>query len=186
MLATMMIPPQVTMIPGFLIYRSLGWYNTLLPLWVGASFGAPFFTPALAGSKLFASLMRDQSKTTLIRITFSEPIGTGFPKQSLGGKNGVLFFAYDIDGSGKTGDAPGERGSTATPYSLDIQEVDPPGPPGLSGYSRYWTFQLPKDSKGTPLPGGTPLDLDFDKAILKVKRLDDSKVKSQYNHTVPN
>jgi len=43
MLATMMIPPQVTMIPGFLIYRSLGWYNTLLPLWVGASFGAPFF-----------------------------------------------------------------------------------------------------------------------------------------------
>ena len=43
MLATMMIPPQVTMIPGFLINRHLGWYNTLLPLWVGAAFGAPFF-----------------------------------------------------------------------------------------------------------------------------------------------
>lgn len=32
-LATLMIPPQVTMIPSFVIYRQLGWYNTLLPLW---------------------------------------------------------------------------------------------------------------------------------------------------------
>lgn len=34
MLATMMLPGQVTMIPQFLIIRDLGWYNTLLPLWV--------------------------------------------------------------------------------------------------------------------------------------------------------
>ncbi len=33
-LATLMIPPQVTMIPSFVIYRYLGWYNTLAPLWV--------------------------------------------------------------------------------------------------------------------------------------------------------
>ncbi|HRX86529.1 MAG TPA: carbohydrate ABC transporter permease [Phycisphaerae bacterium] len=33
-LATMMIPPQVTMIPSFVIYKYLGWYNTLAPLWV--------------------------------------------------------------------------------------------------------------------------------------------------------
>lgn len=33
-LATLMIPPQVTMIPSFVIYRYLGWYNTLMPLWV--------------------------------------------------------------------------------------------------------------------------------------------------------
>jgi len=33
-LATLMIPPQVTMIPSFVIYRQLGWYNTLSPLWV--------------------------------------------------------------------------------------------------------------------------------------------------------
>lgn len=33
-LATLMIPPQVTMIPSFVIYRQLGWYNTLAPLWV--------------------------------------------------------------------------------------------------------------------------------------------------------
>ncbi|MHC4066015.1 MAG: carbohydrate ABC transporter permease, partial [Planctomycetota bacterium] len=33
-LATLMVPPQVTMIPSFVIYRFLGWYNTLAPLWV--------------------------------------------------------------------------------------------------------------------------------------------------------
>jgi len=42
MLATMMIPPQVTMIPNFLIIRSLGWYNTLLPLWVPHLFAGAF------------------------------------------------------------------------------------------------------------------------------------------------
>ncbi|MCK4660408.1 MAG: ABC transporter permease subunit [Phycisphaerae bacterium] len=33
-LATLMIPPQITMIPSFVIYKYLGWYNTLAPLWV--------------------------------------------------------------------------------------------------------------------------------------------------------
>ena len=34
MLATMMVPAQVTMIPFFLIIKYLNWYNTLYPLWV--------------------------------------------------------------------------------------------------------------------------------------------------------
>ena len=42
MLATMMIPPQVTMIPFFLIMKHLGWYNTLKPLWVISFFGNAF------------------------------------------------------------------------------------------------------------------------------------------------
>ncbi len=42
MLATMMIPPQVTMIPYFLIMKHLGWYNTLNPLWVISFFGNAF------------------------------------------------------------------------------------------------------------------------------------------------
>ena len=42
MLATMMVPAQVTMIPAFLIWKNLGFYNTLVPLWLGAAFGAPF------------------------------------------------------------------------------------------------------------------------------------------------
>jgi ABC-type glycerol-3-phosphate transport system permease component len=43
MLATMMIPTQVTMIPHFLIWTNLGAYDTLSPLWVGAVFGSAFF-----------------------------------------------------------------------------------------------------------------------------------------------
>ena len=42
MLATMMIPGQVTMIPYFAIIRTLGWYNTLLPLWVPSFFASAF------------------------------------------------------------------------------------------------------------------------------------------------
>jgi len=42
-LATLMIPPQVTMIPVFLIFKMLGWYNTLKPLWVGSFFGSAFY-----------------------------------------------------------------------------------------------------------------------------------------------
>ena len=42
MLSTMMLPAAVTMIPVFLIYRGLGWVDTLQPLWVPAFFAAPF------------------------------------------------------------------------------------------------------------------------------------------------
>jgi len=43
LLATMMIPAQVTMIPQFIIYKALGWYNTLTPLWIGAVFANAFY-----------------------------------------------------------------------------------------------------------------------------------------------
>jgi multiple sugar transport system permease protein len=43
LLSTMMLPGAVTMIPVFLIFKSLGMYNTLLPLWLPAFFGTPFF-----------------------------------------------------------------------------------------------------------------------------------------------
>ncbi|MEY2539778.1 MAG: multiple sugar transport system permease protein [Verrucomicrobiota bacterium] len=42
LLGTMMIPPQVTMIPQFLIFQKLGWYNTLKPLWVMSFFTTAF------------------------------------------------------------------------------------------------------------------------------------------------
>jgi multiple sugar transport system permease protein len=42
LLATMMIPPQVTMIPQFLLFQKLGWYNTLQPLWVMSFFANAF------------------------------------------------------------------------------------------------------------------------------------------------
>lgn len=42
-LATMMLPYQVTMIPLFIVFKSLGWVGSYKPLIVPAFFGAPFF-----------------------------------------------------------------------------------------------------------------------------------------------
>ena len=42
LLATMMLPQAVTMMPVFLIFRWLGWVDTLKPLWVPAFFGSAF------------------------------------------------------------------------------------------------------------------------------------------------
>jgi multiple sugar transport system permease protein len=43
MLATMMLPSAVTMIPVFYLFKSLGWINTFYPLIVPAFFGNAFF-----------------------------------------------------------------------------------------------------------------------------------------------
>ena len=42
LLSTMMLPGAVTMMPVFLIFRWLGWIDTLRPLWVPAFFGSAF------------------------------------------------------------------------------------------------------------------------------------------------
>ncbi len=42
-LSTMMLPYEVTMIPLFMIFNSLGWVGSFKPLIVPAFFGAPFF-----------------------------------------------------------------------------------------------------------------------------------------------
>jgi multiple sugar transport system permease protein len=44
MLATMMIPGQIGMIPVFMIFRWLGWIDTFLPLIVPAWLGSAFFS----------------------------------------------------------------------------------------------------------------------------------------------
>jgi multiple sugar transport system permease protein len=43
MLATLLIPDQVTMIPLFILYRTLGWVGTYYPLTVPSFFGSAFF-----------------------------------------------------------------------------------------------------------------------------------------------
>ena len=42
-MATMMLPGAVTMVPTFLIWRGLGLVNTLWPLWAGNLFGSAFY-----------------------------------------------------------------------------------------------------------------------------------------------
>lgn len=56
-LATMMIPYQVLIIPQFLLFRSLGWIDTYLPLIVPAFFGSPFLIFLLR--QAFRSLPRE-------------------------------------------------------------------------------------------------------------------------------
>lgn len=64
LLATMMLPMQVTMIPVFLIFKSIGWYNTLLPLWVPAFLASPFFVFLLR--QFMRSIPRDIEEAALI------------------------------------------------------------------------------------------------------------------------
>jgi multiple sugar transport system permease protein len=43
LLSTMMLPSQVTLIPQFILFKNLGWLDTLLPLIVPAYFGQAFY-----------------------------------------------------------------------------------------------------------------------------------------------
>ena len=43
MLATMMLPNAVTMVPLFIVFKQLGWINTFFPLTVPAFLGHPFY-----------------------------------------------------------------------------------------------------------------------------------------------
>lgn len=44
LLTTMMIPAQVLLLPLFILYKNIGWLDTLYPLWVPAFFGSAFGT----------------------------------------------------------------------------------------------------------------------------------------------
>ncbi|MDI3476857.1 MAG: multiple sugar transport system permease protein [Thermoanaerobacterium sp.] len=43
LLMTMMLPPQVTMIPVYIIFKHLGWVNSLRPLIIPSFFGSAFY-----------------------------------------------------------------------------------------------------------------------------------------------
>lgn len=40
---TMLMPGVVLLVPSFLLFNTLGWYGTYLPLWVPSFFAAPFY-----------------------------------------------------------------------------------------------------------------------------------------------
>ena len=151
------------------------------------TFGAPFFTPPLTGSTVTANLSKDANSPTRVNVKFSEPVGTGKPGQSLSGGNSVLFFGYDINGSGKTGDMASERGNAKSNVALMIDEKDPPGPASTSGFSSKWYFEIPKDSVlQNPIPGGTPMDMAFSNSSLVMQRASGEQLKDMYNLTIPN
>jgi ABC-type glycerol-3-phosphate transport system permease component len=63
-LATMMVPSQVTLIPQFILFRAVGWVNTLLPLTVPAFFGSAFGMFLLR--QFFLSLPRELFEAAVI------------------------------------------------------------------------------------------------------------------------
>jgi multiple sugar transport system permease protein len=58
LLATMMLPPQVTMIPVFILFSKIGWVDTLLPLIVPSYLGANAFFVFLL-RQFFKTLPKD-------------------------------------------------------------------------------------------------------------------------------
>jgi multiple sugar transport system permease protein len=61
LIATMALPGQVTMIPVFELFRSLGWYGSYLPLTIPAFAGAPFYIFLL--TQFFRTLPEDLAES---------------------------------------------------------------------------------------------------------------------------
>lgn len=150
------------------------------------TFGAPFFTSPKPVAQFNVILGRDKTNASLIHVTFSDPVGSGLPGQSLAGSNAVVYFDYDINGSGNKGDSPAERGFATSNVTLTINEQNPPGKAGLSGLSKFWSFTLPNDSLGNPIPAGQNMDLLFSRSGLYVQKADGTPVSDVKNLTVPN
>ena len=64
LIATMMLPGQVTMIPVYVIYSRIGWINTFLPLTVPWFFGGAFYIFLLR--QFFLSIPSELSDAALI------------------------------------------------------------------------------------------------------------------------
>jgi multiple sugar transport system permease protein len=63
-LATMMVPYQVTLIPLFVLYKNLGWTGTFKPLIIPYFFGVPFYIFLLR--QFFKSIPQDLSSAARI------------------------------------------------------------------------------------------------------------------------
>ena len=63
-IATMMLPSQVTLIPIFSMYRQIGWLDTFLPLTVPSWFGNAFYIFLLRQN--FMTISRDMDEAAVI------------------------------------------------------------------------------------------------------------------------
>jgi hypothetical protein len=125
--------------------------------------------------------------TQTVTVEFSEPVGFGAAAQSvLAGADCVLFFNIDIDGGGVIGDATGEVGNVACATAFQSNELDPPGPAGLSGYSRFWQFVAPL-ANGVQIPAGTNFEVDFSRVstAASVTERPDGRVVPDLTLTMP-
>lgn len=83
MLATMMLPPQVVMIPTFVLFQKIGWYGTYMPLIAPYCFGVPFYIFLM--TQFFRNIPSEISEAARIdgcsefRIFFSIYLPLSFP-----------------------------------------------------------------------------------------------------------
>lgn len=63
-LSTVMLPAQVTLIPQYILFRELGWLNTLLPLIVPTYFGGAFYIFLLR--QFFLTIPRELDEAALM------------------------------------------------------------------------------------------------------------------------
>ncbi|MGI6107836.1 MAG: carbohydrate ABC transporter permease [Lachnospiraceae bacterium] len=112
LLATMMLPGQVTMIPSYLIYRQLGWVNTVLPLVVPCFFGGGAFNIFLI-RQFMAGIPKDFDEAaridgassfkifTKVIMPMTRPAMTAVGIFTFMGTwndfNGPLIYLYDSD-----------------------------------------------------------------------------------------
>jgi multiple sugar transport system permease protein len=64
-LGTMMLPAEVTLIPTYLLFKYLGWLNTLKPLWLPAWFGGGAFNIFLL-RQFILSLPRELDEAAIV------------------------------------------------------------------------------------------------------------------------
>jgi len=64
LMSTMMLPPQVTMVPVYLLFKMLGWVDTFKPLYIRAFFGFPFHIFLLR--QFFKTIPRELEEAAMI------------------------------------------------------------------------------------------------------------------------
>ena len=119
---------------------------------VTGDFYASFFTPASSVEVTVANIMRDPNPPYRVEIEFSEPVGNGSAAGlTLSGGNCVMFFNANLADASEVnavGDVAGELGNAScnrAGLNFIMQEPEPIGPAGKSGYTKYWTFNAPVD-----------------------------------------
>ena len=112
LLATMMIPAQVTMIPAFLIMRSLGLIDTLYALIVPAFFGGAFGTFLLR--QFFSTIPKDLEDAARMDGcgTIQDPLVDLSPAlEACAGDARTLHLHDVLERSPRTGDLSLQRGA---------------------------------------------------------------------------
>ncbi len=64
MLSALMLPPHITLIPHFILFKNLGWIDTFYPLFVPDFFGGPFLTFLVR--QFFLTIPRDLDEAARI------------------------------------------------------------------------------------------------------------------------